>query len=277
MKRALLFAHYDKQGLVDPHVLHYLKSLRPLVKKIVFVSAGGKESEMRNLEGLCDYAVCKSNEGYDFMSWKLGLQHLPEAHQYDELIFANDSVYAPLFNILPFFKKSESFNADFWGATRSWETEPHIQSFFLAFRQRLVKSTVFDEFWESVSILPDKKKVITNYEIGLSSRIRSAGFRSDALFDPLQLSFFTRIMAQRQNDSSKKYRASHRLNPMHHYWNSVLAAGIPMIKVELLRDNPTKININKVKRYLEGFPVHYELISEHLRRVYAVNNALEAR
>ena len=38
MKRAAVFAHYDKDKIIDDYVIYYLKSLKEIFDNIVFVS-----------------------------------------------------------------------------------------------------------------------------------------------------------------------------------------------------------------------------------------------
>ena len=61
-------------------------------------------------------------------------------------------------------------------------------------------------------------------------------------------------------------------NPTHIGWRSLIRnGGVPFVKVELLRDNPKKINdldeIRHVIKSVGDYPVKY--IEDHLRRMRA--------
>lgn len=280
-KRALIFAHYDFERIVDPHVIYYLTALKKHIDTIVFVSTGANDSDLKALSEICSIAICRPNQGYDFMSWKLGLSYLTDLNNYDEILFANDSVYAPIFDISAMLAKSESLCCDFWGVTRSAEINQHIQSFFFAFRRNLINSECFYDFWNSVEVLSNKDDIIQKYEAGMTSFFEKSGFISGAIFETGNPGFFSEVMQIFKNGSfrNKKNIARIRkllrrkipLNPVHYYWKSILESGIPMIKVELLRDNPCHIDAVLIQNYLQQYPIHVELIKKHLQRVCAKN------
>ena len=67
-----LFAHFDKDSIVDDYVLHYLAKLKELPFSIIFISAsplGG--GEQAKLAGCCDDVIVRPNAGLDFGSWSL--------------------------------------------------------------------------------------------------------------------------------------------------------------------------------------------------------------
>ena len=73
--RAVVFAHYDAQDVVDPYVYYYLNKLADVSSKIVFVTTSNiSPEEVQDLEQLgCDVVV-RDNFGYDFMSYRVGLE-----------------------------------------------------------------------------------------------------------------------------------------------------------------------------------------------------------
>ena len=68
--------------------------------------------------------------------------------------------------------------------------------------------------------------------------------------------------------ASKKYL--HPVNPTHFYWDVLIRDfGVPFIKIELIRDNPSKIeNINEWMNLLRNY-TNYEinLIKNHLKYI----------
>jgi lipopolysaccharide biosynthesis protein len=118
MKRIALFAHYDRDGIVDDYVIYYLRGLAPVADRILFVSdCELSAGEAAKLEGLAELVFAGRHGEYDFGSWKRGLAHLNyDLAGWDELILANDSCYAPVY---PFedFEKMKDVSCDFWGPT----------------------------------------------------------------------------------------------------------------------------------------------------------------
>ena len=77
MKRAVIFAHYDKDGIIKDYILYYLKELKMVADKIVFVSCSDlKNSE--SLNGLADKIIAEPHNEYDFGSYKRGFLFLQD-------------------------------------------------------------------------------------------------------------------------------------------------------------------------------------------------------
>ncbi|MFN9074132.1 MAG: rhamnan synthesis F family protein, partial [Hyphomonadaceae bacterium] len=75
MNRALIFAHFDKDGLVDPYVIHALTVYRQYFSLVVFVTVSDlSESEVDKLKFLADRVIQRENYGYDFGSWRVGFE-----------------------------------------------------------------------------------------------------------------------------------------------------------------------------------------------------------
>ncbi|HDL8558102.1 TPA: hypothetical protein PXS24_004580, partial [Yersinia enterocolitica] len=115
--RVCIFAHYDKDNIIDPYVIYYLKKLKEANIDVVFVSV----SNILNTELIKPYTINiinRDNIGYDFMSWQVGLASINDIQQYDELIFCNDSCYGPLYPLDHILNKfTDDGNTDFWGIT----------------------------------------------------------------------------------------------------------------------------------------------------------------
>ena len=119
MRTSCIFAHYDRDGIVDEYVLHYLKVLRQNVKQLIFVTTAGLDAQSVNMVRALDIEVIeRANEGYDFYSYKVGIEQL-SLDQYDSLMLCNDSVYGPFDDLAPLFERMDESKCDFWGITES--------------------------------------------------------------------------------------------------------------------------------------------------------------
>lgn len=193
MKRAAVFAHYDKDSIIDDYVIYYLNALKEVCSKIVFVSCGNlSEEEQQKLSGLADYVIAKPHNEYDFGSYKRGFLYLKNSDllDYDELVFANDSCYGPFYPFKVIFEEMESKDCDFWGITKNnfgyrkqpnhfFIKRPHVQSYFIAFKKDVFASDFFAEFVESVREENHKNLIVSNYEIGLTEMLVEKGFIYD--------------------------------------------------------------------------------------------------
>jgi len=179
INRLCIFAHYDIDGYVDNYVIKYLKELKAVASKIIFVTVVNIiDSELNKIKGLVDRIIVRKNEGYDFMSWQSALRDegYENLTEYDEIVIANDSCYGPFFPFSNMFDVMDMKRCDFWGITENYDYKYHIQSYFMVFRRSLVSSNLFRDFWESVKIEGVKTDIVLNYEVGMTSLFRINGF-----------------------------------------------------------------------------------------------------
>ena len=56
MNRVCIFAHYDKDNIIDDYVIYYLNALKKDFNKIIFVSDSDLPKEQtEKLSSICDY------------------------------------------------------------------------------------------------------------------------------------------------------------------------------------------------------------------------------
>lgn len=198
MKRAVVFAHYDKDELVDDYVIYYLKSLKETAQNIIFVSCGNlSDVEKSKLDGIASHIIAEHHEEYDFGSYKRGFLYLKENNlieNIDELVLANDSCFGPFYPFTEIFTEMEKKDCDFWGITKNnfgyrkvpnhfFVRRPHIQSYFIVLKNNTFKSDDFTNFMKSIKPENSKCVVVSNYEIGLSEMLVEMGFRYDVYID----------------------------------------------------------------------------------------------
>lgn len=247
------FSHYDKNGIIDPYVIYYLEKLLSLGCDIVFVSTAKNlaESEIEKIKDICAQVILKENIGYDFGSWKtaLGLCETLLLN-YEKLLFCNDSVYAPVYDLQTLFLQMQERDLDMWGITESRDMGYHLQSYFLVFDKKIFQDPKFLQFWENYTTYKYKRNVIEHYEVGLSRFMMKNGYKLAAYCS----------MEKHMNDT---------YNMSHFSWKSLITdKGSPFIKIELFRDNPMMIDLSEAKNVIldkTDYPI--ELIYNHLKRV----------
>ena len=148
MKLAILLAHYDRDGIIDPYVIAAAKEYRNFTDTLIVISVSAKTLP-NDLSGIVDVFIPRENTGYDFGSWRAGLQALPDPFDLDEIICVNDSVYGPLFDLAPALESPRVAAADFWGITVSEMQTSQVQSWFFAMRAPVIRSECFYTFWNS--------------------------------------------------------------------------------------------------------------------------------
>jgi lipopolysaccharide biosynthesis protein len=278
MKRALIFAHFDPDGLIDDHVLYSLTCYRQYFQIIHFVSTADLSVyQQSRLSSLVDRVIVRENIGYDFLSWRVGLEMLPAGVAFDEFIFANDSCYGPCHDMALFWGKVEALNADIWGASLNRQFAPHVQSYFMGFRGAAIRSGFMRRFWDDVAVISDKMDMILAYEVGLSVKAMAEGLSVKGVVDypTIDADLLSRVLADNasQTDMERSAKAiayltdEHFPNPAQLYWAETLRRGSPFIKVELLRDNPLSANLAGLYHYLKRERWYdVSLIANHLMR-----------
>jgi len=188
VKNIAIFAHYDKQNIVDDYVLIYLTNLKKFCDKIIFVSDGDlSDQECQKLAFIVSDIIAKKHGEYDFGSWKKGFNLVKEKYHQeflsaDKLIFANDSCYCIGGFDFVFGKVDKMPEIDCFGITDSIEVSYHLQSYFLIFRKSVFLESFFNDFLQNVRSQSSKDDIITIYEIGLSQLLAKNNKKLHAIF-----------------------------------------------------------------------------------------------
>ena len=265
--KIVLFLHWDSSGKVRDALFHYIADLAETGRSIVFVTNSGRLDPVAEtrLASLCAGILIRRNIGYDFGGWRDAIEtlDLPRPDT-EEIIIANDSIFGPVRPLAPILEHFDYEAADVWGMTESWQSRYHLQSYFMGFGPRAIRSPAFRDFWSRVIPAPSKSYVIGTYEVGLTQAMLKAGLRADALWryedlirqidreglaayleadpvngkriDPVDLTRALHVLRLRDAVARRQ-----PLNPTADLWRHLLRAGYPFLKRELLRDNPTKV------------------------------------
>jgi lipopolysaccharide biosynthesis protein len=207
MNRAIIFAHYDIDGIIDPYVVEAINVYRRHADILLLVSASAT-SLPQELRETVDHFIPRSNVGYDFGSWKAGWLALKQRDSFDEIVFANDSVYGPLVDLPPALNAKKCVGADFWGMVLSEARETHVQSWFAGARQPVIRSGIFNSFWQAAgSDMRDKDELILRLEIGLSRLLVNSGFSLAGIYDGRERPFVTHAERLSHLSISRPFRS----------------------------------------------------------------------
>ncbi|WP_314481510.1 rhamnan synthesis F family protein [Streptococcus cristatus] len=256
MERILLYVHFNKYKRVSNHVFYQLEQLKPLFSKILFISNSYIEEAIKKKlhdEFGISNVLERDNQGYDFAAWRDGMSAIgfEELKTYDSLTLMNDTCFGPLWDLEPIYKRFEDdTQVDFWGMTNFRKTkyfEEHLQSYFVTFKQQILRAISFQEFWEQVKDFTDVQDVIDHYETKFTQYFTEAGFSYQALFD-------TRIE-----------EATDLIHPDFTYYKpfTILEKKVPFLKVKAISGNPFSASylLEEIKE-ITSYPV--SLISEHI-------------
>lgn len=189
-KRLLAYVHYDKDHRLSEDDLKTLEIFSGICTQVLFVTNSALcQKDLDKAAVYADHMLVRKNVGYDFGAWKDVLFDYgrEKAEQFDELILLNNSCFPPVFDICEMFARMEAQGYDFWGNTISPYSPDgsyikeaciyeHLQSYFLVFDAKVVRSDVFWKFWEELPACREFIDVIAKCETKLTKILSDAGF-----------------------------------------------------------------------------------------------------
>jgi rhamnosyltransferase len=272
---AFVIAHYDPKGAIAQHLRSLAAYLASQSAHVVFVSTGVAPGHAACLPESVK-VMARTNIGYDFSSYKCGIQALGDLSRFERIVMLNSSFIClnprKLFTNL-FAQSTAGF--DVLGVTASQEFKPHLQSYLVSFQnQRLISSTAFLEWWASVEPLSERDRVVYNYEVGMSSHFLGRGFSVGAAFAPTPAlkqraaADFLRFKghapaADQQGRAMLDEAIADALNPMHFCWDAVLNQ-FAIIKLELLSKNPYDMDLRSFQALCRSDPSLMRLVEDAL-------------
>ena len=164
VNRFAIYVYWDPQGILRDYALYFVRELKKNCSRVVFIANGFLSSQAKKTlleEGIEVHT--RKNFGYDFYAYKFGLDILsPSLQECDELILSNSSVYGPFIPFEKILTKMDDLRLDFWGIS-SWKGDPwptHIQSYFLAFRNKILVSEHFTSYWNNLPPIKNRQEAI---------------------------------------------------------------------------------------------------------------------
>lgn len=222
-KRCVIFVGYSFDGTIPEYDIYYIKELKKICDSIIYIMDNPiLDSELDKIKGLVDYAEFRKHGGYDFGSWRKGLEYLQKnkmLNAFDSMIFANDSCYGPVYPFQDLLQKMQSTKADFWGLVDSYDGQYHLLSFFYYFTKKVFTDPYFMDFFLK---LPKKMKFEDAWkkgEVSFTAYLRKK-FSSDVFIPDFSTA------------TSKCYLSGNRNPTVWPY--SLLKKGFPLIKVKAM-------------------------------------------
>ncbi|MDR0882344.1 MAG: hypothetical protein LBP55_07360 [Candidatus Adiutrix sp.] len=247
-RRLALMAHYDPEQLVDPYVIHYLKALRDMGYELILASQG-RPALTGELKALLLAAVGRIGPGWDFASWQCAFRAWPTLFEAREILLVNDSVFGPFSPLNQIHETMSGVACDFWGLCESREIQPHLQSYYLVFRESAVKSQVFRDFWAELRASDRPQSIAA--ELGLTRKLAQGGLNPAA--------YVTSGSLPQTN-----------ISPIHYFWRPLQALfGVPFFKRDLLRGDLPMIRAKGWRELAAAGNYDVALIDRYFQRIKA--------
>jgi len=254
MSLLVVAAHYDPTGSLADHFRGSLRAYAELADRVVVVSTSGlAESEHGRVPAGVEL-LTRRNFGYDFYSYKWGLDYVQDYPDYDQVLIVNDSFVGPTVPLIDITASDQAMASDLMGMTLSHNHGDHVQSFFMLANRYVTRSRAFRSFWDDMTPVSDRTEVIQRYEVGFSRAVTAAGFGLGSYFVPTEEE--ERLAALRyqwHGDHRYDRKYTHKtiaemgkINLAARPWNPGLAyadrillgARLPLLKLDALRFDP---------------------------------------
>lgn len=280
-KTAVVIAHYDPEGVVPLDLLEMISALKKKTNQIVFVSTNINKESTLLVKGLCDL-ITRENFGYDFWSYKIGIENIKNKKTLDSILLFNSSViYFDSDKLLnKFFENSPEFPA-LYGLTESYQVDHHIQSFWVEFcSNQLINSKAFDLWWSELLPISEQIEVIKKYEIGMSAYFKNLDVRLECLY---KRSPENQILAACRSIADDHYNIdfnsdsigsggftlplslADKINPTSILWDDILE-NYDFIKVKSFDRTNRDFRVYKFLKYLEKNP---QKIDQRLKIIFS--------
>ncbi|MBY9077522.1 rhamnan synthesis F family protein [Paenibacillus sp. CGMCC 1.18879] len=271
MKRIAVFAHYDKDGRLSNNVIRLIESLETVCERIIMVSTNLLDEEIKQLPTKVQCFV-RENVGYDFYSYKYGIDKIENIYTYDQLLLINDSFFvSSSFRMEKIIQTVDNSIFDICGLIDSYQFNYHVQSFFVALKKEAILSVWFKNFWDSVTVLDRKMDIIFKYEIGMSQSAMSHSLLVGSCFQWSSKNYWNALVNSYKKRNVKlmflsifSYKYLREGNASHLLWKDIYDE-FSICKWEVVRNYPeavTYIEKNnedalEVKDYLNNKALFY--------------------
>ena len=196
MKRLGVFAFFNKEGYVEEYVDYLLKEMTKNLDNLYIMVIGLLDDRGKKiLSKYSNNIAYRENKGFTGGAWQDSIINqitFEELAKYDEVVFFNDIFYGPIYPMEKVFvEMDKKKDLDFWGITRHYETKDftgtyengiipeHIQTYFYAVRNRMLKSNEFKRFWLEMPEIKTPKDDIAYQETRFTNYFSNYGYKWD--------------------------------------------------------------------------------------------------
>ena len=186
MSRYAVVAHYSEEGFFSSNFIEMVNLFANILDHVCVVTTNDSLSSVtfskRNVS-----LISRPNLGYDFYSYKVGLNHLQETGKYGDVLFVNSSFLVTNFHLFEdcvLMALNLLDDSDLIGITKSRQFSVHLQSYFFIIKESVISKDWFMEWFSRIEPKNSKLEVIFSYEIGLTSLFNLNGGKVTSLYQP---------------------------------------------------------------------------------------------
>lgn len=219
----LIIAHFDPSGELPPGLVNWISQASRIYSQVLLISTFLSTSAERKVGDHCRI-IRRNNTGYDFGSYRLGLELVWQEKVLPmQVTLMNSSFIISAPDRFAKFVASSFAQADeVRGVSISYyKRTRHLQSFFLSIPHSLLSKEQFRQWWLLLPVLNDRDRVIEVCEIGFSVLVQGLGYKLRA---PFETRLWARLFSKIRNPMFSRFAEVERQ--------------LGIYKVQLVRDNP---------------------------------------
>lgn len=205
MRRLAIYFYFDKDGIVDRYVDYYLNDLCKNVERLFVVVNGNltKQGE-ETFKKYAQDVLVRDNRGLDVWATKDAIDSIgwDTLRTYDEVILSNFTATGPVYPFAEMFEEmGKKEDLDFWGITAfNPGKDPskyantifhnpygylprHIQSPFIVYRNRFLKSDELKSYWDNMPEIKGYVDSVSLYESYFTKHFEDLGYKWDVYVD----------------------------------------------------------------------------------------------
>lgn len=252
-EKYLVIAHYHKTGLIRDDLVNLVKNSKKSFDKILFISTKLKISEREKIEKYSKVFV-RPNVGYDFYSYKIGIEYLLKRKSYEKkniLLIASSLFYLNPKKIFKEINKVKNVDNKVYTLSKSWEIKEHLQSDMFYFSMSLFKNKFFLRWWKKIRKTKSRQSVIENYELNFLEKLKEFNIKGKTLFVDNINNYPNNLikkLLQKIKDIFFRKKKIYKKNPTHFYWEKIYKK-FGVIKIDLIKTNPHNADLRNLKKY----------------------------
>ncbi len=200
IKRLGIFVFFNKEGKLEEYVEYLLSKISSHLDEL-FIISNCKLSYHTAIifKKYTNNIYVRENSGLDAAAYKMALLYycgIDKIREYDEVILFNDTVYGPFIEFSDIFNSMADRDIDFWGIMAGYKSgdalnlmpegyiPDHIQSWFWAFRNTIIQSEEFKDYWIDYNDnLNSFWDVVARHEFVFTKHFEQLGYKWDIFCD----------------------------------------------------------------------------------------------
>lgn len=251
MKFAVI-AHYHPDDIWDDNFIDMLRIVAKVADEAVVVTTSSNIAELpKDLQFF--KLVRRSNVGYDFYSYRVGVHMAFSYAHLDGLFLINSSFF--LLNTSRFEQllrdlSCQNKTSTVRGLTSSTQFGWHINSYLMYFDLQKIDPQWVKLFFDGIKPVNTKLEVVHRYEIGLGQVIKKRGEPTEVLFKPTLKQKIVATLGVIRSPMRGRPLYSKPLQTILSMWRNInwshfgqpiIAKRFGIAKIEVLRTNPHRL------------------------------------